>query len=92
MMLNYHVLVYLALCTYIVTWLMIEGHIFDTPRFLIIQGTGFLRFGGYHLLECRTCFAGWFSLACAATYGDLVYWLPVWAVSRIIQKQERPAE
>jgi len=92
MILDYNLLVYLSLCTYIVSWLVVDGHIFDTPRFHVINATRFLRFGGYHILECKTCFAFWFSLSICIGVGQPFYTLPVWAVARILQRQERPAE
>jgi hypothetical protein len=92
MTLNYDLLLHLSLCTYIASWLFVDGHIFDTPRFLVINATGFLRFGGYHVLECRTCFSFWFALAACISLGEIGYVLPVWAISRILQRQERPVE
>lgn len=89
---DWSLLAYLSLCTYIVSWLFVEGHLLDTPRFLVIGATGFLRFGGYHLLECRTCFAAWFSAIICISLGEISYWLPVWAVARVLHRQERPTE
>ena len=79
----------LGLATYILSWFLCEAHVIDTPRHAIKRGTPFLRFGGVHLLECRSCTSFWIALGTCIYPFDPGALLPIWAVSRILRMQER---
>jgi len=81
--------IYLGLANYIISWFVVEAHVLDAPRHAIKRDTPSLRFGGVHILECRSCVAFWVALGMSLFPLDLGLLAPVWAISRILRMQER---
>ena len=88
-MLDWELIAYLALANYILSWLVVEGHVLDRPRAAVQRDTPFLRFGGYHLLECRTCVGFWIAVGSCLLARDAAALLPAWALSRLMRSFER---
>ena len=88
-MLDLESLLYLTLANYILSWFLVDAHILDVPRHAFKRDTPILRFGGVHIFECRTCVSFWIALGMCIYPTNLIYLLPVWALSRILRMQER---
>lgn len=88
-MLDWGNIIYLGLANYILSWFVVDAHVLDAPRHALKRDTPFLRFGGVHLFECRSCIAFWVALGMSIYPFDPSIIAPVWAISRILRMQER---
>ena len=88
-MLDWQNIIAAALAVYIISKVVVDAHVFDTPRHVIKRDTPGLRFGGIHLLECRMCVAFWVALGTCCYSWDFSTLLPVWGIAHALRMQER---
>jgi len=80
----------ISLSVYIVAWFFVDAHLIDTSRaWLILKTDSSLRYGGFHLLECRGCCAFWAAVVVCLICREPSLILPSWGMGHFLRRLER---
>jgi len=78
------------LAAYIITVVLVEGHIFSYAREYARQRLSLLRFGGTHLFDCRLCVGFYISVGLVVfNSGTINDFLIIYGASYFLATQER---
>ena len=75
--------------SYILTALLVDGTIFNTPRRWLRKKTQFLTFNSHWLFDCRLCLGFWVSIIVAFFIGNISIFLAIYGFSHFLSMIER---